>query len=182
MISRRKDGYYISHLEGSKTPRVNNERIGGDTRLLRDGDYVCIGKLELQFFLEGSPAEAPDPKASSTDSAQRTCTRVGFDSAATLTQGDSSWSANVIDISIKGALLTRPDGWNGQQGDAYDLTIHLGEDQVIQMSVSVAHAEEHEIGLHCRQIDIDSITHLRRIVEVNLDGSGLLERELSALA
>ena len=36
-------------------------------------------------------------------------------------------------------------------------------------------------GLICRNLDIDSATHLRRLVELNLGDPKLLERELSAL-
>ena len=36
-------------------------------------------------------------------------------------------------------------------------------------------------GLHCLAIDIDSVTHLRRLVELNLGDPALLEREVSAL-
>ena len=37
------------------------------------------------------------------------------------------------------------------------------------------------IGFHCQLIDLDSITHLKRLVELNLADEGLLHRELSAL-
>ena len=37
------------------------------------------------------------------------------------------------------------------------------------------------IGFVCRHIDVDSISHLRRLVELNLGDEALLERELAAL-
>jgi hypothetical protein len=49
------------------------------------------------------------------------------------------------------------------------------------MDVTVAHCESEHVGFHCDHIDIDSITHLRRLVELNLGDPELLERELSAL-
>jgi hypothetical protein len=49
------------------------------------------------------------------------------------------------------------------------------------MDVEVAHQENDEMGLNCKDIDVDSITHLRRLVELNLGDPKLLERELSAL-
>jgi hypothetical protein len=49
------------------------------------------------------------------------------------------------------------------------------------MDVLIAHHENEELGLHCKDIDIDSITHLRRLIELNLGNPALLERELSAL-
>jgi hypothetical protein len=45
----------------------------------------------------------------------------------------------------------------------------------------ITHVEGLYIGLACRNIDLDSVTHLRRLVELNLGDVALLERELSAL-
>ena len=48
--------------------------------------------------------------------------------------------------------------------------------------LALASAEQNdELGLRCVDIDLDSITHLRRLVELNLGETELLERELSAL-
>jgi hypothetical protein len=46
---------------------------------------------------------------------------------------------------------------------------------------SNSHTRGQNAGLLCLDIDIDSVTHLRRLVELNLGDSDLLERELSAL-
>ena len=49
------------------------------------------------------------------------------------------------------------------------------------MEVSVAHIEESRIGFYCQHIDIDSISHLHRLVELNLGNEKLLEREMSEM-
>jgi hypothetical protein len=49
------------------------------------------------------------------------------------------------------------------------------------MQTRVAHVEGPQAGLLCISIDIDSVTHLRRLLELNLGDPALLERELSAL-
>jgi len=49
------------------------------------------------------------------------------------------------------------------------------------MSCEVAHIEGDHIGLLCRSIDLDSITHLRHLIELNLGDAALLEREFKAL-
>ena len=49
------------------------------------------------------------------------------------------------------------------------------------MVTLIAHYEDGVLGLHCKDIDTDSITHLRRLIELNLDNPELLERKLSAL-
>lgn len=182
MISRRKDGYHISHLEGSSPPEVNNVSIGTQSHLLRHGDRVQIGKLQLQFFVDGASEADPGTGPASTDDPQRAYTRVAFNSPASLSQGDATWETHVIDVSVKGTRVTKPEGWDGRKGEVYDLTIDLAEDAAIHMSVSVAHMDEHEIGFHCLHIDPDSVATLRHIVEVNLGNAHLLERDLAALA
>jgi len=114
---------------------------------------------------------------------QRHHTRILFDADATLLFSDKSWQTKVIDISLKGALVQCPEGWNGKVGDKMTLQVHLdmGEHMNIYMHVSVAHIENKHIGFHCDDIDIDSITHLRRLVELNLGDEELLSRELSHL-
>ena len=182
MISRRKDGYHISHLEGSSPPEVNDVPIGTRSQLLRHSDRVQIGKLQLQFFVDGEAGLEPGADPASTDAPQRAYTRVAFNSPASISQSEASWETHVIDVSVKGTRLALPEGWDGQEGDVYDLTIHLAEDAAIHMSVRVAHMDEHEIGFHCLQIDSDSVAHLRHVVEVNLGSAHLLERDLTALA
>ena len=54
-------------------------------------------------------------------------------------------------------------------------------DASIRMDVTVAHVEDQHIGFRCEHIDLDSITHLRRLVELNVGDIDILNRELSAL-
>jgi hypothetical protein len=49
------------------------------------------------------------------------------------------------------------------------------------MSTTVTHVAGRRVGLRCDNIDIDSVTHLRRLVELNAGDPNLLDRELSAL-
>ena len=54
-------------------------------------------------------------------------------------------------------------------------------DIVIAMAGELAHVEGSHAGVLCRSIDIESITHLRRLIEVNLGDPTASERELKAL-
>jgi hypothetical protein len=49
------------------------------------------------------------------------------------------------------------------------------------MRVRVAHNHGEHIGLQCRHIDLDSITHLRQLVAANLGDAALLDRELAQI-
>ena len=50
------------------------------------------------------------------------------------------------------------------------------------MEATVVHHQGQDYGLACREIDLDSVTHLRRLVALNLGDAALLERELTLLA
>ena len=88
-----------------------------------------------------------------------------------------------MDISLKGALVSRPAGWQGHIGDRVILEIELGKEAAprITMEARVAHVEADCIGCECLDIDVASISHLRRLMELNLGDAALLERELAAL-
>lgn len=182
MISRREDGYYLSHLEGDTTPHVNGSDIGESSYKLREGDQLHIGKLELHFFLDNQNNEhAPQP-VPSEEKPQRRFTRIPFDAGVRLSIGDRVWHSELIDLSLKGALIAQPENWEaGNEQGRYRLELQLDGDVVIAMDVSVAHEEARHLGLRCEDIDLDSITHLRRLVELNLGNPNLLERELASL-
>ncbi len=90
--------------------------------------------------------------------------------------------ATLIDISFKGALLKLPQEARLQSGQSVELVVPLDEEGLeIRMQGHIVHQEAEHIGLQCDHIDMDSITHLRRLVELNLGQPELLERELKAL-
>ena len=108
--------------------------------------------------------------------------RVNFHSKANLQFGGQTWPTEVIDLCLKGALVSKPEGWQDVSQVHGMLFVHLNDgDTEIAMQVHISHQEEDTIGLACDHIDIDSITHLRRLVELNVGDPSLLERELDAL-
>ena len=115
-------------------------------------------------------------------SEQRQNQRVLFDTRASIHINATDMQATMIDISLKGVLIKKPDGWTAKKGDAGQLRIILSDNiSAINMDVKVAHVEDEHVGFHCEHIDIDSITHLRRLVELNLSDPEMLEREFSTL-
>ena len=177
IIVRREDGYFISHLEGDSAPQVNGKSIAENSHPLRDGDRLRIGHLELHFYTEGG---SPAGQETSVEE-QRRFTRIAFDAAAVLACGNRTWNSELIDLSLKGALIGKPADWHGSDGDRCRLMLTLDDDTSIYMDVTVARVDDQHVGLACHDIDLDSITHLRRLVELNLGDAALLERELMAL-
>lgn len=107
--------------------------------------------------------------------------RAHFHSPVQLTLRGQVAEAGLCDISLKGALIEVPAGWAGMNGDHCQLRLALAADATIGMSTTVTHVDGRRVGLRCDSIDLDSVTHLRRLVELNAGDPGLLDRELSAL-
>ncbi|NOZ36906.1 MAG: PilZ domain-containing protein [Gammaproteobacteria bacterium] len=116
---------------------------------------------------------------------QRHFTRIPFDARIRIIQPEDSqsWNSDLLDISLNGALVTRPEDWSAKMGDAIQLELQLGEDPqtYLHMDTTVAHIEDTRVGLHCKQMDLDTATHLHRLLELNLGDPELLKRELSEL-
>lgn len=51
VIARRGDGYFITHLEGEHTPKVDGVPIGEESRQLKDGNVIQLGNVKMQFTL-----------------------------------------------------------------------------------------------------------------------------------
>lgn len=52
VITRRPPGYFITHVEGNKTARVNGQAIGSEPHTLQDGDVIEVGQEKFEFFLK----------------------------------------------------------------------------------------------------------------------------------
>lgn len=107
--------------------------------------------------------------------------RIEFDAATELVQGDRRWPVELHDLSLKGLLVRRPEGWDADAEQPFEARVRLADDAEVRMEVAMTHEEGDLIGFVCQHIDLDSVAHLRRLVELNLGDEALLERELAAL-
>jgi hypothetical protein len=107
--------------------------------------------------------------------------RIAFDARTTLGQDGRVWPVQLVDLSLKGLLVQRPEPWLGHGAEPFDVDIHLDKDTEVKMQVRLAHDDHGQLGFVCEHIDLDSISHLRRLIELNLGDQHELERELGAL-
>jgi len=119
---------------------------------------------------------------SAINTERRQFARVAFAAGAELITTQERLQTQVLDLSLKGSLLQLPAGAKVQVGTPCLLKLRLSDQATsIAMAGEVAHVEGDHVGVLCRSIDIESITHLRRLIEINLGDASLLERELIAL-
>lgn len=107
--------------------------------------------------------------------------RAVFQSPVRLTTHSGQAYARLLDISLKGALLETGAAWSGKPGEECQLQLELAPGTMIVMWTKVSHVEGQHVGLHCESIDLDSITHLRRLVELNSGDPAILDREFATL-
>ena len=113
---------------------------------------------------------------------KRHFSRIVFDTEVHLVSAEGSWTCRLIDISFKGILVTEPTNWHANIGDHFLAELLMGNNEtVIRMEVSVTHIEDGHAGFRCEHIDLDSVSHLRRLVELNIGNTEILNRELSEL-
>ena len=113
---------------------------------------------------------------------RRNFSRITLDRPASLGVGGGNTACELVDISLRGALVRVPANLRAEAGQACTLTIQLDLGAVlVRMRGAVAHRGNRTVGVRCADIDLDSIAHLRRLLEVNLGDDRLLHRELAAL-
>lgn len=115
---------------------------------------------------------------------KRQFSRIPLDAVAHINdkQGGLFVNCVVVDVSLNGLLLIKPEPWQGQIGEAYDIDLVIEQAPlVIKMSSSVAHIDNGQIGFKCKQVNLDGLTYLKRLVLLNQGDEALLHRELSAL-
>lgn len=86
-----------------------------------------------------------------------------------------------MDISLRGALIEATTDLEMVPGDTAELCLRLDEDIQISMLCTLAHEEGLHYGFRVDDMDLESLTHLRRLVELNLADEALLERDLEAM-
>ena len=108
--------------------------------------------------------------------------RVLFNHDASLTCNGHQWSTNVIDLSLRGLSCTKPKNVTFEIDQLMTLSIQLAQEQVIIMEAVIIHNEKGVLGMRCTRIDINSISELRRLVQLNLADEALLQRDIEHLA
>ncbi len=108
--------------------------------------------------------------------------RIFYHALATISNKDSIYPCEIIDLSLKGCLVKFKEPWTEDPETLVTLNLQLSDEISIKMELSSVHTLNHEVGFRCVHIDIDSISQLRRLVELNLGDSDVLERDLQSLS
>lgn len=120
------------------------------------------------------------------DTDQRRFHRLPFKASVVIKdpQSQQSWHSNLVDISLKGLLIDAPEGAPFKLNESYHVEVQLGDEEttIAIPDATIAHITAGHVGIACRLIDIDGISHLKRLLELNFGDPDLVFRELEQLA
>lgn len=95
---------------------------------------------------------------------------------------DRTLTVQLIDIALKGALVRTGTAQALVPLEKCRLVLPLTEGgEAIVMVGQIVHLENDHVGIQCLDIDVVSLTQLRRLIELNTGDAELMQRELSKL-
>lgn len=104
-----------------------------------------------------------------------------FQAPARLNLGGQLREVRLLDVSFKGALVELATAAPCALGTRGRLRLLLSPTTFIAMDIAVARVQGRQLGLECIHIDLDSVTHLRQLIEHNALDPSLLGRDLAVL-
>lgn len=123
----------------------------------------------------------PDPTPPTDQSSDRRFARISLSTDVRLYSSSQVWDTQILDLSLQGAQVTRPEGFAGRKDQNFRLEIRLLGAAVISMGVELARIEDDRLGFRAGRMDFDSFTHLKRLIELNIGDSEGLSAELMRL-
>ncbi|MGD8112012.1 PilZ domain-containing protein [Vibrio sp. TRT 21S02] len=114
---------------------------------------------------------------------RRRFSRIIYQAQATLQQNGTTISAEVNDLSLHGLLLKSEQADKLTPNQTVDVEFSLPDsDVVIQLVGNLISGSNGILRMSIDHIDINSIGHLKRLVELNVGDDSLLHRELEHLS
>lgn len=114
---------------------------------------------------------------------RRHFSRVDFHSTVTINLQSVEYQAELYDISLKGALVSMKGDRSIDKGGDCIFKLRLDKDTVaVETDASIVYSQDNLLGLRFNNLDLESITHLRRLIELNTGDSELVQQELFFLA
>ncbi len=100
-------------------------------------------------------------------SERRSNSRIPFAAEILMQCGNQEWSCNLLDISLKGMLVEPPENININMNNPCAVALFLEQNVSIHARVDITHSSNGNWGLKWLEIDVDSLQHLRRLIELN---------------
>ena len=114
---------------------------------------------------------------------KRKFSRTDFNIAGVVVFGQKEIPFNLENISLKGALIKPAETESLILGGEALLKIKLEHSNItLTVAAKLMHREGDYLGFRFKEIDVDSMIHLRRLMELNTANTARIEEELGFLA
>lgn len=120
-------------------------------------------------------------EAPRTSRDRRRSQRITLDGTVRLYARDGSWPTTIIDLSLRGVLVSHPDGCVHPPGTRFRMDLRIFDNVPVSMGAELVRADERHMAFAWDRIDLDSFSRLKRLLELNLQQPELLYRELGEL-
>jgi hypothetical protein len=79
-----------------------------------------------------------------------------------------TWSVNVVNISVIGALVECPGDWPGLKNDNVRITLILdGSDVELKLSAFIVHQDPAVLGLKFLTLNLKDMSHLQDLIALD---------------
>lgn len=113
---------------------------------------------------------------------KRIFSRIRFEEKCTLEKGSDVTEGRLLNVSLKGALIEFPDQVEYRPGEECRLTFDLGNpDFSLKFTSKIIHCRETITGVKFVEADLNSMIHLRNLLEARTADPMLIRRELDFL-
>ncbi|HAS6388134.1 TPA: PilZ domain-containing protein [Vibrio vulnificus] len=114
---------------------------------------------------------------------RRRFSRIMYQVPAVVKQGQYVLHTTIQDLSLHGLLLRTDSMHTLRNNDTVLVDFTLSDSDIdISLEADVVGFDQQTIRLKITHIDIDSISHLKRLVELNVGDDALLHREIEHLS
>ncbi|PLX91673.1 MAG: PilZ domain-containing protein [Desulfuromonas sp.] len=112
---------------------------------------------------------------------KRNFQRIPFQCSCKVRCEDLTWVGELLDISLRGALFSIPTATGLELGANCYLDIVLGEGSAqLLFESELVHIEGDHYGFLFLSEDLETLTHLRRLLELNMGGDETMRQELAS--
>ena len=106
--------------------------------------------------------------------------RIPFEAEVTLNADQQTWSGELLDVAMKGAMVGTEEPLQSALGTKFNLCISLqGAPISLDFQAELVHREECRYGFKFISENLQTLTHLRKLIELNTGDAETTRSELS---
>lgn len=111
---------------------------------------------------------------------KRHFSRIHFVAHTQLKYQDKTYRGELLDLSLKGALLQFKENIPIIKGEKCEIIIHLPSSNInLNFEAKLVHIHSGHFGFKFVSEDIDTLTHLRKMIELNIGDHEQVTNELA---